>query len=126
MNNLQYIKDLIENYELTNREDLDTRSILVLQMIEHSITYPPLEKLTKKDLSIIDESVKQVVRDLRKNEQYLFSVRISKIWKKREHLCQLAKTSHQVKQDYMDSIEYHEEIKWLRDEREKLASKNTE
>ena len=123
MKNMQYMKDLIEEYETTKRGDLDKRSILVLQMIEHSITYPPLERITKKDLSKIDECVKQLVRDLRKNEQYLFSVRISKIWKKREHLCQLAKTWHQVKQDYMDNIEYHEEIKWLRDEHKRLTRK---
>ncbi len=123
MKNMQGISSLIEDFEKAKKEDLDARSIVVLQMIEHSITYPPLEHLTKKDLSKIDQCVKQLIRDLRKNEQYLFSVRISKIWEKREHLCELAKLSHQVKHDYMDNIEYHEEIKWLRDERERLTRK---
>ena len=118
---MHHITNLLEKYEATKREDLDTRSIFVLEMIEHTITFPPLEKFTKKDLSKIDACVKQLVRDLRRDKQYLFSVRISKIWKKREHLCELAKISHELEQDYMDNIEYHEEIKWLRDERKRLA-----
>ena len=118
---MQHIDELIEEYEATKREDLVARSILVLQMIEHSITYPPLRKITEEDLSEIDRYVKQLVKDLRKDDQYLFSVRLMKIWKKREHLCELAKLWHEVKNDYMDSLEYHEEVKWLRDERNRMG-----
>ena len=121
MSDMRYIKDLIQEYEATKRGDLDQRALLVLQMIENSITYPPLERITKKDLSKIDECITQLVKDLRKDKQYLFSVRISKIWKKRKHLCEQAELWHEVKDDYMDSIEYHEEVKWLRDERKRLA-----
>jgi hypothetical protein len=120
MRTMQHIDELIEEYEATKREDLVARSILVLQMIEHSITYPPLRKITEEDLSEIDRYVKQLVEDLRKDDQYLFSVRLMKIWKKREHLCELAKLWHEVKNDYMDSLEYHEEVKWLRDERKRI------
>jgi hypothetical protein len=120
MRTMQHIDELIEEYEATKREDLVARSILVLQMIEHSITYPPLRKITEEDLSEIDRYVKQLVKDLRKDDQYLFSVRLMKIWKKREHLCELAKLWHEVKNDYMDSLEYHEEVKWLRDERKRI------
>ncbi|MFX1485466.1 MAG: hypothetical protein ACFFCP_20010 [Promethearchaeota archaeon] len=120
---MQHIMDLLEQYETAKKGDLDARSALVLEMIEHAITYPPLERLSKKDLSRIDQCVRQLVKDLRKDKQYLFSVRISKIWKKREHLCELAKIWHEVEHDYMDNIEYHEEIKWLRDERIRLIKK---
>ena len=120
---MSHIMSLVKECETLTREDLDARAILVLEMIEISITYPPLEKTTKKEISKVDECVKQLIKDLRKNKQYLFSVRISKIWKKREHLCELAKIWHQVKQDYMDNIEYHEEVKWLRDERKRLIKK---
>lgn len=121
MRTMQHIDELIEEYEATKREDLVARSILVLQMIEHSITYPPLRKITEEDLSEIDRYVKQLAKDLRKDDQYLFSVRLMKIWKKREHLCELAKLWHEVKNDYMDSLEYHEEVKWLRDERSRMG-----
>ena len=121
MKDMQQIEELIEECETAKKMDLNKRSTIVLQMIEHTITYPPIERITKDDLSKIDTCVKSLVKDLRKNEQFLFSVRISKIWKNREHLCELAKMWHQLKHDYMDNIEYHEEIKWLRDERKKLA-----
>jgi hypothetical protein len=121
MSDMRYIGELIREYETTKRGHLDERAILVLHMIENSITYPPLERITTKDLSKIDECIKQLVKDLRRDKQYLFSVRIEKIWKKRKHLCEQAKLSHEVKDDYMDAIEYHEEIKWLRNERKRLA-----
>ena len=121
MSDMRYIGELIEEYETTKRGDLDERAILVLHMIENSITYPPLERITTKDLSKIDECITQLVKDLRRDKQYLFSVRIEKIWKKRKHLCEQAKLSHEVKDDYMDAIEYHEEVKWLRNERKRLA-----
>ncbi|MFW9805605.1 MAG: hypothetical protein ACFFFK_02605 [Candidatus Thorarchaeota archaeon] len=117
---MQRIEDLIEECGNAKKMDLNKRATIVLQMIEHTITYPPLERITKDDLAEIDKCVKDLVKDLRKNKQYLFSVRISKIWGKREHLCELAKLWHQLKHDYMDNIEYHEEIKWLRNERKKL------
>jgi hypothetical protein len=120
---MPHITDLVKKYESVKRENLDSRAILVLEMIEHSITYPPLEHITKTDISNIDACVQQLVRDLRKDKQYLFSVRISKTWKKREHLCQLAKTWHEIHKDYMDEIEYHEEIKWIKDERKRLIMK---
>jgi hypothetical protein len=123
---MTHISELLEKYEQAKKEDLDSRAILVLEMIEHSITYPPLERITKTDLSNIDACVQQLVRDLRKDKQYLFSVRIAKTWKKREHLCQLAITWHEVNKDYMDEIEYHEEIKWIKDERMRLIVKQRE
>ncbi|PNX51004.1 MAG: hypothetical protein BV458_12210 [Thermoplasmata archaeon M9B2D] len=92
-------------------------------MIEKTITYPPLETFTKKDILNTGECVQQLVRDLRKKKEYLFAVRISKIWKNREHLCQLGKSWHEIKDDFMDEIEYHEEIRWLRDERTKRIKK---
>lgn len=118
--------DLIKEYENTKKEDLDYKAILVLEMIEKTITYPPLETFAKKDISNAGDCVQQLVRDLKKKKRYLFAVRISKIWKNREHLCQLAKNWHEIRDDFMDEIEYHEEIKWLRDERTKLLKKHGE
>jgi hypothetical protein len=117
------LMDLIENYEAVERADLDTRAVLVLEMIEETITYPPLESITKRNVSRVDVCVQQLVKDLRKNKQYLFAVRISKTWKKREQLLKLGKNWHEIKDDFMDEIEYHEEIKWLRDERDRLTMK---
>jgi hypothetical protein len=123
---MAHISELVRKYEQAKKEDLDSRVIFVLEMIEHSITYPPLERMSKNDISSIDTCIQQLVRDLRKDKQYLLSVRIAKTWKKREHLCQLAKTWHEVNKDYMDEIEYHEEIKWIRDERNRLIMKQHE
>jgi hypothetical protein len=123
---MRHLTDLIKNYETVKSEELDARAILVLEMIEKTITYPPLESFTKKDISKTGECVQQLVRDLRKKKQYLFAVRISKIWKNREHLCQLAMNWHEISDDFMDEIEYHEEIKWLRDERKKLIKKQSD
>jgi hypothetical protein len=123
---MTHISELLEEYEQAKKEDLDSRAILVLEMIEHSITYPALERITEKELSNIDACVQQLVRDLRKDKQYLFSVRIAKTWKKREHLCDLAMTWHEVNKDYMDEIEYHEEIKWIKDELMRLTMKKHE
>jgi beta-galactosidase GanA len=120
---MTHLMELVKNYEAVKREDLDTRAILVLEMIRVTLAYPPVEPLTKKDISKVDEYVQQLVKDLRKNKQYLFAVRISKTWEKREHLLQLAKNWHEIKNDFMDEIEYHEEIKWLRDEGERLTMK---
>lgn len=105
---------------------MDTRSILVLTMIEKTITYPPLETFTKQEILKVDENVQKLVRDLKRDKQYLFSVRISKIWKKREQLLQLAENWHKIDKDYLDEIEDHQEIKWLRDERRKLTKKQRE
>lgn len=120
------LKDLIKEYENAKKADLDYKAMLVLEMIEKTITYPPLETFTKKDISNTGECVQQLVKDLKKNKQYLFAVRIAKIWKNREHLCQLGKSWHEIKDDFMDEIEYHEEIRWLRDERTKLIKKQGE
>jgi hypothetical protein len=120
---MSQLKDLIKDFEALKSEDLDTRAILVLDMIEKTITYPSLETFSKKDILKTGECVQKLVRDLRKNKQYLFAVRISKIWKNREHLCQLAKNWHEIRDDFMDEIEYHEEVKWLRDEQVRLTQK---
>ena len=112
--------DLMHGYEKLQRNELDQRSIFVLEMIERVITYPPVETITEKETATIDRYVRETTRDLRRDKQYLFSVRIGKIWKKREHLVQLGKNWHLVQKDYMDEIEYHEEIKWLRDERRRI------
>lgn len=123
---MSHIIELHKEYEKVKKNDLDTRAIFVLDMIERIIAYPPVESHTEKDISIIDENVQSLVKDLRKDKQYLFSVRIAKIWKKREHLLQLAKNWYAIDDDFMDEIEYHEEIKWLRDERKKLIVKQQE
>jgi len=123
---MSHMIELLKEYEKVGKKDLDTRAILVLDMIERVITYPPVESFTRKEISTIDENVQCLVKDLRKNKQFLFSVRILKIWKKREHLLQLAKAWHEIDKDYMDEIEYHEEIKWLRDERKNLIVKQRE
>lgn len=117
---MPHLIDLIEEYRKVKKDDLDMRMVFVLEMIEKAITYPPTEPITSSDVQAIGEYTERLVKDLRKDKQYLCSVRISKIWKKRKHLCQLAETWHEIDKDYIDEIEYHEEIKWLRDERMKL------
>lgn len=117
---MPHLIDLIKEYQKVKKEDLDTRTVFVLEMIEKVITYPPTEQVTSNDILKIDEYTQHLVKDLRKDKEYLRSVRISKIWKKREHLLQLAKNWHEIDKDYIDEIEYHQEIKWLRDERRKL------
>jgi hypothetical protein len=114
--------DLIQNYEKLTKKNLHGRTILVLEMIERVITFPPVEPVSKEELAMIDGFVQEIMEDLRKDKQYLFSVRIGKIWKNRKHICQLGENWHKVKKDYMDDIEYHEEIKWLRDERKRIAN----
>ena len=120
MKTVPHLIDLIKEYQKIKKEDLDTRTAFVLEMIEKVITYPPTEQVTSNDILKIDEYTQHLVKDLRKDKEYLRSVRISKIWKKREHLLQLAKNWHEIDKDYIDEIEYHQEIKWLRDERRKL------
>jgi len=115
--------DLIESYEKLKKNELHTRSILLLEMIERVITYPPVEAVSEEEIATIDGYVREIIRDLRKNNQYLFGLRIGKIWKNREHLVQLGKNWHMIQKDYMDEIEYHEEIKWLRDERIRILQK---
>lgn len=123
---MSHILELLKEYEKVRNNDLDTRAIFVLEMIERVITYPPVESFTSEEISSIDEHVKCLVKDLRRKRKFLFSVRISKIWKNREHLLQLAKNWHAIKDDFMDEIEYHDEIKWLREERRKLIVKQRE
>ncbi len=120
MKTVPHVIDLIKAYQKVNEEHLTTRTIFVLEMIEKVITYPPTESITSKDVQIIDNYTQQLEKDLRKDKQYLLSVRISKIWKKRDHLIELARNWHEIEKDYIDEIEYHQEIKWLRDERRKL------
>lgn len=114
--------DLIQNYGKLTKKNLHGRTILVLEMVERVITFPPVESVSKEELSMIDGFVQEIMEDLRKDKQYLFSVRIGKIWKNRKHICQLGENWHKVKKDYMDDIEYHEEIKWLRDERKRILN----
>ena len=114
------VLDLIQSYEKLKKNELHQRTILVLEMIERVITYPPVESVTDEELSTIDQYVRDVINDLRRDKEYLFSVRIAKIWKMQDHLIQLGKNWHNVQEDYMDEIEYHEEIKWLKDERKRI------
>ena len=114
------VLDLIQSYEKLKKNELHQRTILVLEMIERVITYPPVESVTDEELSTIDQYVRDVINDLRRDKEYLFSVRIAKIWKMRDHLIQLGKNWHNVQEDYMDEIEYHEEIKWPKDERKRI------
>ncbi len=123
---MSHMIELLKKYEKVEKKDLDTRAILVLDMIERVITYPPVESFTRKEISTVNGNVQRLVKDLRSDEQFLFSVRISKIWKNREHLLQLAETGHEIQKDYMDEIEYHEEIKWLIEERKRLIVKQRE
>ncbi len=123
VNKMAQLFDLIQSYDKLTKKELHKRTILVLEMIERVITYPPVEAVSDKEISTIDGYVHEIIRDLRKNKQNLFSVRIGKIWKTRDHLIQLGKNWHMVQKDYMDEIEYHEEIKWLKDERRKIISR---
>jgi hypothetical protein len=114
--------DLMHSYEKLKKNELHKRSLLVLEMIERVITYPPVETISDKDISRVDGYVLELINDLRRDKQYLFSVRIGKIWDKREQLIHLGKTWHEIQKDYLDEIEYHQEIKWLRDERRRILN----
>jgi hypothetical protein len=114
--------DLVHAYEKLKKEELQKRALLVLEMIERIITFPPVETITDKDITRVDGYVVELIQDLRRDKQYLFSVRIGKIWNKREQLLQLGKTWHEIQKDYIDEIEYHQEIKWLRDQRRRILN----
>ena len=111
---MSHLKDLVGLFEESNELSLNLRLKLVLEMIEYSITYPPIEKIEPTETASVTECVHEIIKQIECEDEHLLADRIHKIWKKRGHLLQIAANAHQMKHDYMDDLEYHEEVKWLR------------
>ncbi len=118
---MSHLKKLTEEFVETTELDQKMRIRLVLEMIEYGITYPPQETIEPNELKAVKNCVHQLINELEYDGEHLFADRIHKLWKKREHLLRIAENAHRLKNDYMDDIEYHEEIKWIRDQIEAFA-----
>ncbi len=117
---MSHLKDLVKLFEEANELDLNQRLKLVLEMIEYSITYPPSEAIEPVEIASVTNCVHASIKQIESAGHHLLADRIHKIWKKRGHLLQIAENAHQLKHDYMDDLEYHEEIMWIRSEIERL------
>ena len=117
---MSHLNDLVGMFKETNELNLNLRLKLVLEMIEYSITYPPKETIEPIEIASVTDCVHAVIKQIEDAGKHLLADRIHKIWKKRGHLLQIATNAHHLKQDYMDDLEYHEEIMWLRTKIEEL------
>jgi hypothetical protein len=112
------LSEILASFDKKDASDRDGRALIVLQMIEFTVTYPPLGKITENELQEVEARVDSLVKQYKRRS--LFARRIHKIWRRREHLLQLVKIAHSTEGDYMDVIEYHEEVAWLREQQRKL------
>ncbi len=113
---MSHLTDLVDKFYLTGKADENMKIRLVLEMVEYTITYPPAQQIENYEISFVRRCVQRVIRIIEARGEHLLADRINKIWKKREHLLQIAENAHHLKKDYMDDIEYHEEIMWLRNQ----------
>ncbi len=110
------LKCLAENYDETSKKDENLRVKLILEMIEYNITYPPPIRIETHELHAVNERVHEIIKELEGRGEKLLAKRIHKIWKKRNHLLQIAENAHHLDHDFMDTLEYHEEIRWIRNQ----------
>ena len=120
---MSYLKELVERFYKTKDEDYHARLCILLEMVEFTVTYPRPGRVEEWELIAVDACVKRATSELEAKKEHLLAQRINKIWKKRDHLLQIAENAHHVKEDYMDNMEYHEEIKWIRDLMKELNPK---
>jgi hypothetical protein len=111
---MSYLKELVEKFYKTDDEDYHDRLCIVLEMIEYTVTYPRPDTVEEWELIAVDACVKRATSELEAKKEHLLAKRVNKIWKKRDQLLEIAENAHHVKGDYMDNMEYHEEIKWIR------------
>ncbi|MFX1263083.1 MAG: hypothetical protein ACFFAZ_13430 [Promethearchaeota archaeon] len=114
------LTDLIKQFKDEDRKNVKERTVLVLEMVQYALTYPPLGDITEKEQSSIYRCICELAKDL---DDKVFAARLKKMWKRRKHLLQIAENAHEVSRDYMDNLEYHEEIAWLVEERENRQRK---
>jgi hypothetical protein len=118
------LKCLAENYDETSNRDENLRVKLILEMIEYNITYPPPIRIETHELQAVNERVHHMTRELERKGQKLLAKRIHKIWEKRDHLLQIAENAHHLDHDFMDTLEYHEEIRWVRNQIDAFRQKS--
>ena len=118
---MSHLKDLVRLFEETNELDLNLRLKLILEMMEYSITYPPPETIEPVEIAAVTDCVHAVTKQIESAGEHLLADRIHKIWKKRGHLLQIAENAHHMRHDYMDDLEYHEEILWIRTKIDELT-----
>lgn len=114
---MSHLKKLVEEFCNTDENELGMRVALVLEMMEFVLTYPPPEICDDVKMASLTKCVHIVTTALEAKGRHLFADRIGKIWRKRNRLLLIAENAHHLRGDYMDDIEYHEEIKWIRDQK---------
>ena len=117
---MSYLKELVERFYKTDDADYKARLCIALEMIEFTVSYPRPESVEEWELIAVDAGIKRVTSELEAKKEHLLAHRVNQIWKKRDHLLQIAENAHHVRDDYMDNMEYHEEVKWIRDLMEEL------
>jgi hypothetical protein len=101
-----------------DEDDVEKRLSAVLGMLEFVLEHPFNCSLGEKQISAISSCIEEIRPQLGK--QPVMMKRISKIWKRRQHLLDVARYVHRHHEDYMDSIEYHQEVQWLKIQRRLL------
>ncbi len=114
---MSHLKYLVEQFDEADESELGTRVALALDMIEFVVSYPQSEICDDEEISSVTKRVHLVTTALEAKGQHLFADRICKIWRKRNHLLMIAENAYHLRGDYMDDLEYHEEIKWIRDQK---------
>ena len=112
---MSHLKDLINHFSKTEESERDLRERLVLEMIDYTIMYPPPHSVSE-DLDNVAICIHKVVRELIEMGEHILARRIHKIWGQRDHLLQLAENASRVSHNYMDALEYHQEVKWVKKE----------
>jgi hypothetical protein len=115
---MSHLSELLASFDKKETSDRDGRALIVLKMIEFAVTYPPLGNITEKELQEVGSRVESLMKQYKRRS--LFARRVHKIWQRRGHLLKLVEIAHSTEGDYMDVIEYHEEVAWLRDQQRRL------
>lgn len=119
---MSHLTDLIREFKAEDRKNVEARTAIVLEMVQYGLTYPPLGNITEKEESSVYSCICDLTKDL---DDKIFAARLKKTWKRREHLLLIAQNAHEYARDYMDNLEYHEEIAWLVEERKSHRRKKT-
>jgi hypothetical protein len=121
---MSHLKDLIEKFDNTSLSKHQVRTRLVLEMVAFTIRYPPSDLIDPAEIAAVDICVHTVIDEIEARKDHLFADRIGKIWKKRDYLLQLAYNAEHTSNNYMDVLEYHEEVKWIKDMIRKMSKKS--
>lgn len=104
---MPYLKKIIHKFDSNKGHPIE-RTINVLDMIEHSISYPSCKAITDEEIIQVELRIEQLLPELKDNP--VLAGRIDKWWKNRGNCQSIARLVRKRGHDNIDSLLYHGDI----------------